>query len=670
MMPYRQVHLDFHTSEYVPGIGSEFNKKQFQDALKTGHVNSITVFAKCHHGWSYYPSKVNAIHPSLDFDLLKEELEACREIGVKAPVYLSAGFDERMASEHSDWLIRKSDETLCDTRDFTVPGYHRMCYNTPYLDKLLLEIEEVMEKYKPQGIFLDISAVTPCVCARCRKSIKSRGKDFRDEAAVMEQAEITYANYVDKVARTVHKYDPDCTIFHNGGHITRGRRDLARGNSHLELESLPTGGWGYDHFPMSAAYVMNLDMEYLGMTGKFHTTWGEFGGFKHPNALRYEAGLSLAFGAKCSIGDQLHPNGWMNEKTYRIIGEAYSEVEQKEPWCRSAENICDVAVLSQEAVSLGTATRDTVYDGDIGANRVLLEGKYLYTFIDLEVDFSRFQVLILPDTIRVDETLSKQLQAYLDQGGKLLLSGQSGLWKNTDSFAVEVGAAYEGEGRFRPNYCVFPDGKEAEVIYEQNFRISPTFGTVTGKSKDPYFNRDISHFSSHQHTPDDDSQMYPAVIRTGNTVYIGWNIFAEYGKIGSLQAKRLIAEALEYLLAGAHSARAALPDRGVLTLTRQKQENRYVAHLLFAHTTLRGHFNIYGEEKLVEAIEDIVPLHQVKGSIRVPGKVTKVYLAPQMEEISFTEEDGAVNWQVPQMECHQMVVFECEPKGMTYREEE
>ena len=28
--PFRQVHLDFHTSPHIPKIGSKFNKKQFQ----------------------------------------------------------------------------------------------------------------------------------------------------------------------------------------------------------------------------------------------------------------------------------------------------------------------------------------------------------------------------------------------------------------------------------------------------------------------------------------------------------------------------------------------------------------------------------------------------------------------------------------------------------------
>ena len=67
---FRQVHLDFHTSEHIEDIGKKFDKKQFQTALKKGHINSITLFSKCHHGWAYHPSKANEMHPHLDFDLL------------------------------------------------------------------------------------------------------------------------------------------------------------------------------------------------------------------------------------------------------------------------------------------------------------------------------------------------------------------------------------------------------------------------------------------------------------------------------------------------------------------------------------------------------------------------------------------------------------------------
>ncbi len=110
-MRFRQVHLDFHTSEHIEGIGERFDKKQFQDALRCGHVDSITVFSKCHHGWAHHPSVKNEIHPHLTFDLLKAQIEAAHEIGVKTPVYLSAGFDEKYARRHPEHLVHSAPTT-------------------------------------------------------------------------------------------------------------------------------------------------------------------------------------------------------------------------------------------------------------------------------------------------------------------------------------------------------------------------------------------------------------------------------------------------------------------------------------------------------------------------------------------------------------------------------
>ena len=39
-LPFRQIHLDFHTSEHIPGVGSKFSKENWQQALKLdpGHA--------------------------------------------------------------------------------------------------------------------------------------------------------------------------------------------------------------------------------------------------------------------------------------------------------------------------------------------------------------------------------------------------------------------------------------------------------------------------------------------------------------------------------------------------------------------------------------------------------------------------------------------------------
>ena len=73
---YRQIHLDFHTSEHCPEIGAQFDADAFAATLAEAHVDHINIFAKCHHGYSYHPTKVGETHPGLSFDLLRAQLDA------------------------------------------------------------------------------------------------------------------------------------------------------------------------------------------------------------------------------------------------------------------------------------------------------------------------------------------------------------------------------------------------------------------------------------------------------------------------------------------------------------------------------------------------------------------------------------------------------------------
>ncbi len=535
---YRQVHLDFHTSPELKDIGKLFNEDKWCETLENAHVDSITLFSKCHHGYSYHETKVNEMHPHLDFDLLDAQIKACKKINVKTPIYISAGIDEKEAIRHPEWLIRGTNEETTWVNGFTnVAGFHLLCFNTDYLKLLLNQIEEVLVKYSPEAIFLDIAGVVPCYCHKCRADIFARNEDISDQAIVMKQAELVYQNYTNEVEKLVRKYSKDCRIFHNAGHISRGRRDLTSTDTHLELESLPTGGWGYDHFPLSAAYVMNLGKEYLGMTGKFHNAWGEFGGFKHPNALLYETGLSLAFGARCSIGDQLHPLGFLEKDSYDLIANAYKEVKAKEKWCISSEAVVDIAVLGDEVMNSSISNRDIMRYSDIGANRILLEGKYLYSFIDLECDFSKYKLIILPDSIRLDEKLKERLNSYLSSGGKILASGRSGLYKDKDIFAIDFGCTFEKVDDNNPNYILpafkFSTGTCAHIMYSNSYdiKINPESKfEILAHKQSSYFNRSIYRFCSHQHSPNDINDKKEAIIINKNSCYIAWDIFSDYAK--------------------------------------------------------------------------------------------------------------------------------------------
>lgn len=666
-LPYRQVHLDFHTSEHIEGIGSRFSKENFATALRFGHVNSITLFSKCHHGWSYHPTEANEMHPSLDFDLLDAQLSVCEELGIRTQIYISAGFDEKYAVAHKEHLRRDFNGNCAP---FDQPGYHLICFNSPYLDTLCAQIEEVMVRYKGRfdGIFLDIISASHCWCDNCRAEMSKRGFNLNDASQVYEFAKEIYQHYCDRVDEAVHKHDPEMPIIHNdGGAIFLGRKVSSRNTKHLEIESLPTGGWGYDHFPKSAAHARTLGKEFLGMTGKFHKTWGEFGGFKHPNALRYEAALANACGARCSVGDQLHPDGEMDLATYRLIGKAYAEVEAREPWLDNAHHIADIALVSAEACMYSPIKdcfdSDEIWQAqkaeDDGANRILLEGHYLYDIVDTEADYSKYKLLILPDRIALRGAFKEKILKYIRGGGRLLLTGKSGL-DESGEFAIDFGARYNGKNEFRPNYLrptfdLYPNGQTSYIMYGQCYDVAldDSFkGEIIAFRNDPYFNRTAEHFCSHYHTPYERENIPVGALITENIGYMAWDIFTEYKNVGSVHLKYAVIEMIDKLLGEDKTAATTLPSQGIFALTRQTCENgeRLVNHIVYAIPKVRGNGT--------EIIEDIPVLSDTKIIVRCDAKPTRVYLAPSMEELDFTYENGKVEYTVPQFECSTLAVIE------------
>jgi hypothetical protein len=654
---FRQIHLDFHTSEKIDNIGSEFSKEQFQDALKRGHVNSITVFSKCHHGWAYHPSEANEMHPGLKFDLLGAEIEAAHEIGVKTPVYLSAGFDEKIAHRHPEWLRRSKDDRI----DWQHPAFHELCMNSPYLDYLIAQIEEVVRKYDCDGIFLDIVGVRTCWCQNCVKTLLDEGKDPYNDENARELGERVYANYTRRVREAVDKIKPGLPVFHNSGHIRRGRRDLADVDTHLELESLPTGGWGYDHFPLSAAYSRTLGKDFLGMTGKFHTTWGEFGGYKHPNALRYEEALCVANGAKCSVGDQMHPDGHMDEATYDLIGAAYSEIEEREEWLDNVVSVADIAVLSEEAAANYCEQNHLPHNGESGSDagvvRMLLEGKFLFDVIDTDSllggECSKYKLLILPDNIRLDEKLTDAIKNFISAGGRVLATGESAVGFDNE-FKLDLGCRFNGESKyspvyFRPSFDLGVLGNTAYVIYSKSYDIDAE-GEIVVERENPYFNRTTFEFCSHQHAPNDKSKRYPAATVGKDGAYISTKIFSEYATKGSLISKLITNHIINMLLGNNKTLEVNLPAQGVVTLMDQPAEHRLVNHLLYASPVKRGNG--------IEVIEDIIPLYNISVKLHTDFVPKKVYIAPEKKDIPFSYENGILSYTVDKLENHAMVVID------------
>ena len=658
---FRQVHLDFHTHGDISGIGEAFSKRSFQEALKAGHIDSITLFSKCHHGYSYHPTKVGRRHPHLKFDLLARQIEACREIGVRCPIYLSAGVDELMAMEHPEWVVKKRDGVTYDPLD--VSWFKLLRFNSPYLDYLCAQIEEVVQRWPDNdGIFLDIISAHLDYSESALREMKAAGLNPEVIADVTTYSQRVLLRYYQRTTAAVRCARADTPVFHNGGHVPVGATKFNRFNSHFELESLPTGGWGYDHFAFSARYAGTQPRDFLGMSGKFHTTWGEFGGFKRPAALRYECAAMLAYGAKCSIGDQLHPNGAMNIDTYRLIGAAYAEVEAREPWADNVRPVARIGLVSAESNQSLSRGHATVSPADEGAARMLLETHLPFLVLDENARWDGFDLIVLPDGFVLTAATLAKANKFLARGGKLLAAGGALLNADKTAFALDPGAKLRGRSASDPDYLVATaltpavSVRSPIVIHGGAYEVKPAAKTqILAERRVPYFNRTWGHFCSHQHAPDSPAKVAPAATLSDNIAWFAHDIFTRYRQYGQPLYRDFVVAAIDHLLEGKRPAVTTLPTDGRLNLLEQPKGKRFIAHLLYAPKSLRGAAQSTTINKSMEVIEDLIPLSNVQVAVWVPRNIKFARLVPEAVDLPFNQKDGVVAFTVPEFTAHAMI---------------
>ena len=189
-LPFRQVHLDFHTSPHIPDIGLDFDPDEFVATLKAGHVNSVTVFAKCHHGYSYYPTKVGVVHPHLRRpNLLGEMIEAGHKAGIRVPVYTTVVWDELAWHTHPEWRhVSVAGHYVGPSNSLLRPGWKNLCMNSGYGDYVIAQIEEILDLYDGDGFFIDIVRYgePACACKTCFQQMLDEGVNPEDPIALRE----------------------------------------------------------------------------------------------------------------------------------------------------------------------------------------------------------------------------------------------------------------------------------------------------------------------------------------------------------------------------------------------------------------------------------------------------------------------------------------------------
>ncbi len=634
-LPTRQIHLDFHTSPLIPDLLSEWDVERFADTMKEAHVNSVTVFAKGHHGLSYYPTKIGQPHPGLGgVDLLGEMIEALRQRDIHAPVYYTVGWEERLAFAHPEWRQVKfggAHARAGSPRGGVAPDKWRfMSFLHPeYQTYMMEEVKELCAAYPLEGVFFDICFYHPeagfsDAVRKVRLEHGLEAHTLENQARFGELAKELFAARMTPLVRAKH---PQARCFYNSAHrfsveSTSGLRGMNAYQEHWEIESLPSGFWGYYHFPRFARYVSTFDMPWLGMTGRFQRMWGDFGGVKPQAALEFECFRSQAHGGANSVGDQLPPRGRLDGAAYRLIGSVYEQVEAAEPFYEASHPLFDVGVLLASHPSLPPEPSSL---SEEGAVLMLEEAHYHPAVLDDASDLSPYQAVLLPDTTVVTPELYDKLKTYYENGGNLLLSFQSGYDEKGEWALDFLPLTVHGPLDMHPTYwrCTpefWPEEEGSDrVFYEAGLNVSSDEAETIVERVLPYFQRTDEHFMSHfQAPPVRDAEPYPAAVMGERFAYFADPVFRAYRHYGSTFYRDVVERASARLI-GPPRVGAGLP-RTILSLPRRRGDDLIVTllHYVPLRKALEGDvleepMSFAGERLRLEGPADTLTLRQFGG---------------------------------------------------------
>jgi hypothetical protein len=657
-LPYRQVHLDFHNGGLIPDVAAEFDARDFVGVLRKARVNSVNIFAKCMHGYAYYDTKIAVRHPSLKRDVFGEMLGELRPAKIAANYYYGLTWDALAAARHPEWRIvdREGKPVIFGGHNSGVE-WQQVCLNSPYLDQVARENEEILTRYRANGAWFDIAWSPPggCFCRWCheerrRLGLADAGPDIKRHNKIVAK------KMESRLTELVHRHWPEALVFYNSRTVL-GIRDELADYSHIEIESLPTGGWGYTHLQQRVREMRTLGKQLVGMNGRFHKSWGDFGGLKNQAALDYECLSFLANGAHCCVGDQLHPRGRLDAATYQRIGATYARVEALEPYARGARAVTDIGVISAAVNTPETTSQIPL--PDMGFTNMLVELHQQFDVLDLDGRFEDYKLLILPDDIHPAPALVSALRRYLAGGGVLIASHRS-LWDAaTGDFALpELGVKYLGDSKYRDEYFypapgAFPDlPNYAYFLYQRGLSIQAGQGSqVLATYGHPYFDRSPEHYSSHVQTPVDRRTDEPFVVVRGRTAYIANPIFSAYAADGYGVYKQVVAELIRRLLPSPVLVAKNLPSTAQVTLMQQRDEgNRMVVHIL--------HYPLTRRAPNLDIIEEAGLLRDVSIAVRTQGSPRRVRLAPNGAVLPVKYADGYASFMVPFVEGHQAIVLE------------
>lgn len=601
-------------------------------------------------------------------------------------------WDEFQAARHPEWLLLDRERRSTLPSVGAPPVLTQMCLSHPgLLDLAMDHTTEILQHCDVDGLWFDMvnpapTSVVECFCHRCLAEIEAAGQDPLDRTVQQQRQHRLFIDTMRRLTEHVRTLRPELDVEYNTMAALGANERMPHTDS-IEIESIPSGTWGYSYLPVHGRYARTLGTSVYGITGIFQTHWGDYGGLKHPDQLRFELASTVALGLRCDVGDDPGPALRLHPAVYATIGEVYAEIERIEPYLAGAVPVAEAAIvvdgppMSQFAAELSADTwGETVSElvqkipeayiesGSLGAAvtgtaRLLVEHQVQFDIVEPAVEFERYRLLVLPDTLEVDLGLAERLQRYLDSGGAVIAAAQAAKLAATDRLwpqaldghsAGEVehgypytritGAVSESAPRYAGYDFALYDGAER---WELNGPDVVVHARLTEPAADPV------HLAGYAVPPSGTPTEFATVADAGGAAVLAFPIGISYHQHGYWIYRELFGHVLNRLLPQ-RLTRTTAPRSAEVTLTQQAPTDdhgeRWIVHVV-NYSPLRG------QRGTTERLEDPIPLREVQVHLDVETPIREAIEVRSGRTLPVSRRDGGWQVTVPEVRVAATIAF-------------
>ena len=700
---YRGEHCIFVAPEWYVGAGGAIDANTYLKSLADSQVTVLQMYIKDHFGIAYYDTKIGKQSSYMKADLLADLVKAAKAHDIQLLAYYSVGWDNWVAEQNPEWMMRTPDGEQIKAGFWTY-----LCYNTPYREYMLAQLHEIAQ-YQVDGIWLDIlrypqMGSQACFCDGCRAKFLASGEaemprlvNFRDPV---------YRRYVRFLQHTVTSFLKEIRLavgtipftFNGLGFLTPEEwNDLCDWNN---VES---------HAPefvdqsFKGRYLGGLRQPWEILTPGTAVGWTSWSA-KPADIMKLELAITASHGGTATFGSN-PPIGGDTEKPdstmavqRRSFRDAYSWLKDRSPWIGGTSycngNVAILQSISTEVSLFGGHSnpgldqdvfrsryrgepleaypREVILDS-LGFHHSLLRTDTQYEIInEYSIDrLSNFDLVILPDQRFLNPEVVDKLRSFVHNGGNLLathrtsLYGEDGGMRNNFAFSELFGVDYLDLSHFDVHYIDMTGRQLATVLHESvtparqlAVKVKAHGGTdILAMLRWPDSQRTPSRFYFHEASGPDHRTpaLYPAITSKvygqGRAIYIAVPLGREYFVHRGYTASQIIHELTAQV--SRPVATSSHPRRVEMTLMHQKETGRLVVHLVNHYT---NEIEPFRDSDRVEGLKiswDKEYLMACKGETW-----QRVYLAPNKIPLTVTERDGRCEIEISRLDIHAMVVFE------------